>query len=93
MVDRGGDQGTEIYPDGTNGCHREYGYRPDAKMSGSYTLPWDIQLAGTYQFTRGVQTGGAGPSIDGKLGGDERGGRLHDRRARLDRRGVAHASS
>ena len=56
-------QGTEIYADGTTGCHREYGYRPDAKVSGSYTLPWDVQLAGTYQFTRGVQTGGAGPSI------------------------------
>ena len=56
-------QGTEIYADGTMGCHREYGYRPDAKMSGSYTLPWDVQFAGTYQFTRGVQTGGAGPSI------------------------------
>jgi hypothetical protein len=53
----------EIYADGTKGCHREYGYRPDAKLSGSYTLPWDIQVAGTYQFTRGVQTGGAGPSI------------------------------
>ena len=25
--------------------------------------PFDIQLAGTYQFSRGVQTGGAGPSI------------------------------
>ena len=54
---------TEIYADGTTGCHREYGYRPDAKFSGSYTLPWDVQLGGTYQFTRGVQTGGAGPSI------------------------------
>jgi hypothetical protein len=53
----------EIYPDGTKGCHREYGYRPDAKLSGSYTLPWDVQLAGTYQFTRGVQNGGAGPSV------------------------------
>jgi hypothetical protein len=53
---------TEIYPD-SKGCHREYGYRPDAKLSGSYTLPWDVQLGGTYQFTRGVQTGGAGPSI------------------------------
>ncbi|MBM3808913.1 MAG: TonB-dependent receptor [Acidimicrobiia bacterium] len=52
----------EIYPD-SKGCHREYGYRPDAKWSASYTLPWDIQVAGTYQFTRGVQTGGAGPSI------------------------------
>ncbi len=53
----------EIYADGTKGCHREYGYRPDAKLSGSYQLPLGIQLAGTYQFTRGVQTGGAGPSI------------------------------
>jgi hypothetical protein len=53
----------EIYADGTTGCHREYPYRPDAKFSGSYTLPWDVQLAGTYQFSRGVQTGGAGPSI------------------------------
>ncbi len=56
-------QGTEIYADGTNGCHREYGYRPDAKLSGSYTLPWDVQLAGTYQFSRGIQNGGAGPSL------------------------------
>ena len=56
-------QGTEIYADGTTACHREYGYRPDAKVSGSYTLPWDIQLAGTYQFTRGIQNGGATPSI------------------------------
>ena len=55
-----GSQGTEQYPDGTTSCHREYGYRPDAKMSGSYTLPWDIQLAGTYQFSRGVQSGGVG---------------------------------
>jgi hypothetical protein len=54
--------GTEIYPDGRKACHREYGYRPDAKMSGSYTIPWDIQLSGTYQFSRGIQTGGAGPS-------------------------------
>jgi hypothetical protein len=56
-------QGTEIYPDGSRGCHREYPYRPDVKVSGSYTLPFDIVIAGTYQFSRGVQTGGAGPSI------------------------------
>jgi hypothetical protein len=56
-------QGTEIYPDGTNGCHREYPYRPDMKLLGSYTLPFDIIFSGTYQFSRGVQTGGAGPSI------------------------------
>jgi hypothetical protein len=56
-------QGTEIYPDGSRGCHREYPYRPDLKVSGSYTLPFDVVIAGTYQFSRGVQTGGAGPSI------------------------------
>ena len=26
-------------------------------MSGSYSLPWDVQLAGTYQFSRGIRTG------------------------------------
>jgi len=57
-------QGTEIYPDGSTSCHREYGYRPDFKASGSYTLPWDVQLAGTYQFSRGIQNGGAGPSLN-----------------------------
>ncbi|HET9358969.1 MAG TPA: carboxypeptidase regulatory-like domain-containing protein [Vicinamibacterales bacterium] len=56
-------QGTEIYPDGSTGCHRVYPYRPDAKISGAYTLPWDVVVSGTYQFTRGLQTGGAGPSI------------------------------
>jgi hypothetical protein len=56
-------QGTETYPDGSRGCHREYPYRPDVKVSGAYTLPFDILIAGTYQFSRGVQTGGAGPSI------------------------------
>jgi Carboxypeptidase regulatory-like domain len=49
----------EIYPDGPN-CHREYGFRPDFKFSGNYPLPWGMQLAGTYQFSRGVQAGGAG---------------------------------
>jgi hypothetical protein len=57
-------QGGEIYPDGSTACHREYGYRPDLKMSGSYTLPWDVQLAGTFQFSRGIQNGGAGPSLN-----------------------------
>jgi len=54
---------TEIYPDGSRACHQVYPFRPDAKVLGSYTLPFDIQLSGTYQFTRGVQTGGAGPAI------------------------------
>ena len=56
-------QGTEIYPDGTTACHREYPFRPDVKMSGSYSLPWDILIAGTFQHSQGVQTGGATPSI------------------------------
>ncbi|HUR32634.1 MAG TPA: carboxypeptidase regulatory-like domain-containing protein [Vicinamibacterales bacterium] len=55
--------GTEIYPDGSTVCHREYPLRPDFKLLGAYTLPFDIQFSGTYQFSRGVQTGGAGPSI------------------------------
>ena len=54
---------TEEYPDGTSYCHREYPYRPDLKILGSYTLPGDILFSGTYQFSRGVQTGGAGPAI------------------------------
>jgi carboxypeptidase family protein len=54
---------TEIYPDGSRACHQVYPYRPDAKLLGSYTLPLDVQVSGTYQFTRGVQTGGAGPAI------------------------------
>jgi hypothetical protein len=54
---------TEVYSDGTSYCHREYPYRPDAKFLGSYTLPFGIQFSGTYQFSRGVQTGGAGPSV------------------------------
>src|SRR5205807_3728533 len=52
----------EIYPDGTRACHQDLPYRPDLKMSGSYTLPWDIIVSPTYQFVRGVQTGGAAPS-------------------------------
>jgi len=55
--------GTEQYADGTNTCHREYGYRPDLKLLGSYNLPYGVVFSGTYQFSRGVQTGGAGPSI------------------------------
>jgi hypothetical protein len=33
------------------------------KILGSFTMPGDILFSGTYQFSRGVQTGGAGPSI------------------------------
>jgi hypothetical protein len=62
-VVQAGWQGTETYADGSSSCHREYGYRPDFKASGSYTLPWDVQLAGTFQYSRGIQNGGAGPSL------------------------------
>ena len=58
-----------------------YPYRPDVKCSGSYTLPFDIQFSGTYQFSRGVQTGGAGPEHPGELGGD----RARSRRNRIGR--------
>src|SRR5207342_2578014 len=30
---------------------------------GSYTLPYDIIISPTYQFVRGVQNGGAAPSV------------------------------
>ena len=53
----------EIFPDGSRACHQDLSYRPDFKLSGSYTLPFDIQLGGVFQFTKGVQTGGAAPSI------------------------------
>src|SRR5262249_43833463 len=56
---------SETYSDGTSYCHRDYPYRPDLKLVGAYTLPFDIQLSGTYQFSRGVQTGGNGPAILG----------------------------
>ena len=46
-------------------CRREYGYRPDIKALGSYPIPGGVQFSATYQFSRGVQTGGAGPSILG----------------------------
>jgi len=54
---------SEIYPNGDHACHQDLPYRPDFKMLGSYTLPYDILLSGTFQFSRGIQTGGAAPSI------------------------------
>jgi hypothetical protein len=53
----------EIFPDGSRACHQDLPYRPDLKMSGSYTLPWDIIVSPAFQFVRGVQTGGAAPSV------------------------------
>jgi len=51
---------TEIYADGSRACHQEYGYRPDFKLFGSYTLPFDIVFSGSYQYSRGVQGGSVG---------------------------------
>ena len=53
----------EMFPDGSRACHQDLPYRPDLKLLGSYTLPLDIQFSATFQFTRGVQTGGAAPSV------------------------------
>jgi hypothetical protein len=36
-------------------CEQTFPFRPDVKFMASHTLPWDIQLSGTYQFSRGVQ--------------------------------------
>jgi hypothetical protein len=55
----------EIFPDGSKACHQDLPYRPDVKLSGSYTLPFDIIVSPTYQFVRGVQNGGAAPSVLG----------------------------
>jgi hypothetical protein len=54
---------SETYPDGEKACHQNLPYRPDLKVLGSYTLPYDVIVSGTYQFTRGIQNGGAAPSL------------------------------
>jgi hypothetical protein len=58
----------EIFPDGTKACHQDLPYRPDFKLSGSYPLPLDFLISGAFQFTRGVQTGGAAPSVQATWG-------------------------
>ncbi|HEY7286432.1 MAG TPA: hypothetical protein VH497_13365, partial [Vicinamibacterales bacterium] len=57
---------SEVFPNGDRACHQDLPYRPDFKFLGSYSLPYDVQLSGTFQFTRGLQTGGAAPSILGQ---------------------------
>ena len=47
----------EIFPGGRKACHQDLPYRPDFKLLGSYPLPLDILISGTFQFTRGVQNG------------------------------------
>jgi hypothetical protein len=53
----------EVFPDGSKACHQDLPYRPDFKFNGSYTLPFDVQFSAVFQFTRGIQTGGAAPSL------------------------------
>ena len=53
----------EVFPDGSKACHQDLPYRPDLKLLGSVTLPFDVVFSGTFQFSRGVQNGGAAPSI------------------------------
>src|SRR5207247_1135157 len=48
---------------GTKACHQNLRYRPDLKLFGTYTLPLDVQVSAIYQFSRGVQNGGAAPSV------------------------------
>jgi hypothetical protein len=36
-------------------CNQTFPYRPDVKVFASHTLPWDVIISGTYQFSRGVQ--------------------------------------
>jgi hypothetical protein len=58
-----GSEVSEVFPDGSKACHQDLPYRPDFKLSGSYPLPLDFLISGAFQFTRGVQNGGAAPSI------------------------------
>ena len=53
---------TEVYPDGHD-CHREYPLPAGRWCRRLYMLPLDIQISGTYQFSRGIQNGGAGPAV------------------------------
>jgi hypothetical protein len=34
-------------------CEQTFPFRPDLKLLGSHTLPWNVVVSGTYQFTRG----------------------------------------
>jgi Carboxypeptidase regulatory-like domain len=36
-------------------CDQKFPFRPDVKLLASHTLPWDVSISGTYQFSRGVQ--------------------------------------
>jgi hypothetical protein len=49
-----------VYPDGERACHAVFPYRPDTKLLGSYTLPYDVLISGTYQYTIGIQDGTTG---------------------------------
>ena len=58
-----GTEVAEIFPDGSKACHQDLPYRPDFKLNGAYTLPFDVQASAVFQYTRGIQNGGAAPSL------------------------------
>ncbi|HYM24754.1 MAG TPA: hypothetical protein VEU08_16165, partial [Vicinamibacterales bacterium] len=49
-----------VFPDGEKACHAVFPFRPDTKLLGSYTLPYDVLISGTYQYTIGIQDGTTG---------------------------------
>ena len=42
-------------PEGSRFCETNTGYRPDIKFTGSYTLPLDVRVSGTYRGLAGPQ--------------------------------------
>jgi hypothetical protein len=42
-----------VFPDGSQSCDSDTGFRPDIKFAGSYELPWGIQTSATYQNVSG----------------------------------------
>ena len=41
------------YADGSTNCHQVFPLRPDVKLLATTTIPFDIKLSATYQFSRG----------------------------------------
>jgi len=54
-----GTEVAETFFDGSRACHQDLAYRPDFKLVGSYQLPFDVTVSGTYQFVRGIQNAAA----------------------------------
>ena len=82
-------QGTEIYADGIDGCHREYGYRPDVKCRvrtrcrGTSSWPARTSSAAASRPAAPARASSRTWAVTSASA-------AHDRRARLDRRRVAN---